>query len=192
MRKREHNATRPARQKTENSKNRAVDERGEDGLRDFPAFHPRPPVIVIGLSSAEKSGKRWVTLVRADQSQRFIDRLIANDPREPWRSRDPPTTCSATVFATDIEVSAAWRDDDTSHLRGGAGPGRASCIGGATLSHRLISSTPLAFMQIDDKRKFTLRDWSRNLVYQLLDESKNALATLQCYNTDTRYTYYRR
>ncbi|KAL0133078.1 hypothetical protein PUN28_000681 [Cardiocondyla obscurior] len=33
-------------------------------------------------------------------------------------------------------------------LRGGAGSGRASCIGGATFSHRQIFSTPLKFMQI--------------------------------------------
>ncbi|KAL0123588.1 hypothetical protein PUN28_005832 [Cardiocondyla obscurior] len=31
----------------------------------------------------------------------------------------------------------------TSHLRGGAGPGWASCIGGATLSQRQKSTTPL-------------------------------------------------
>ncbi|KAL0129953.1 hypothetical protein PUN28_001902 [Cardiocondyla obscurior] len=41
---------------------------------------------------------------------------------------------------------------DTFHLRGGAGPGRASCIGGATYSHRQKSSTPL--MQIGKSHVF--------------------------------------
>ncbi|KAL0122715.1 hypothetical protein PUN28_007423 [Cardiocondyla obscurior] len=43
---------------------------------------------------------------------------------------------------------------DTSHLRGGAGPGRASCIGGATFSHRQNSSTPLKHMQIGESHNF--------------------------------------
>ncbi|KAL0114747.1 hypothetical protein PUN28_011805 [Cardiocondyla obscurior] len=43
------------------------------------------------------------------------------------------------VFASDLCAEGL----DTSHLRGGAGSGRASCIGGATLSHRQNSSTPL-------------------------------------------------
>ncbi|KAL0128928.1 hypothetical protein PUN28_003952 [Cardiocondyla obscurior] len=43
-----------------------------------------------------------------------------------------------------------WKDDYTSHLRGGAGSGRASCIGGATLNHRLNSTTPLTLMQIGE------------------------------------------
>ncbi|KAL0099968.1 hypothetical protein PUN28_019450 [Cardiocondyla obscurior] len=34
-------------------------------------------------------------------------------------------------------------------LRGGAGPGWASCISGATISHRQNSTTPLKFMQIE-------------------------------------------
>ncbi|KAL0112039.1 hypothetical protein PUN28_013334 [Cardiocondyla obscurior] len=38
--------------------------------------------------------------------------------------------------------------DVTSHLRGGAGPGRASCLGGATYSHQ-NSTTPLKLTQID-------------------------------------------
>ncbi|KAL0117242.1 hypothetical protein PUN28_010228 [Cardiocondyla obscurior] len=38
----------------------------------------------------------------------------------------------------------------TSHLRGGAGSGRASCISGATFSHRLNATTPLKFMQIGE------------------------------------------
>ncbi|KAL0106871.1 hypothetical protein PUN28_015418 [Cardiocondyla obscurior] len=48
------------------------------------------------------------------------------------------------VFASYL-CAEGWLD--TSHLRGGAGPGRASCIGGATFSHRQNSSTPLMSMQ---------------------------------------------
>ncbi|KAL0108418.1 hypothetical protein PUN28_015161 [Cardiocondyla obscurior] len=42
----------------------------------------------------------------------------------------------------------------TSHLRGGAGPGRASCIGGATFSHQQKSSTPLKLMQFGESHVF--------------------------------------
>ncbi|KAL0099172.1 hypothetical protein PUN28_020031 [Cardiocondyla obscurior] len=39
--------------------------------------------------------------------------------------------------------------------RGGAGSGRASCIGGATFNHRQKSTTPLKLMQIAKKRALT-------------------------------------
>ncbi|XP_070520934.1 uncharacterized protein [Cardiocondyla obscurior] len=50
------------------------------------------------------------------------------------------------VFASDL-CAEGWLV--TSHLRGGAGPGRASCIGGATFSHRQNSTPPLKLMQMD-------------------------------------------
>ncbi|KAL0106980.1 hypothetical protein PUN28_015482 [Cardiocondyla obscurior] len=65
--------------------------------------------------------------------------------------------CKITVgvFASDL-CAEGWLV--TSHLRGGAGPGRASCIGGATFSHRQNSSTPLKLMQIGSACKMVLQE----------------------------------
>ncbi|KAL0118990.1 hypothetical protein PUN28_009551 [Cardiocondyla obscurior] len=51
-------------------------------------------------------------------------------------------------------VTCARKDDSTHKLRGGAGPGRASCIGGATFRHRLNFTTPLMLMQIGESHAF--------------------------------------
>ncbi|KAL0112378.1 hypothetical protein PUN28_012012 [Cardiocondyla obscurior] len=51
-------------------------------------------------------------------------------------------------------VTCARKDDSTHKLRGGAGPGRASCIGGATFNHRQNSTTPLKLMQIGESHDF--------------------------------------
>ncbi|KAL0110325.1 hypothetical protein PUN28_013769 [Cardiocondyla obscurior] len=53
------------------------------------------------------------------------------------------------VFASD---SCAEGGLGTSHLRGGAGLGYASCIGGATFNHRQNSTTPLK--QIGESQHF--------------------------------------
>ncbi|KAL0109048.1 hypothetical protein PUN28_014265 [Cardiocondyla obscurior] len=64
------------------------------------------------------------------------------------RSRNFRDQITVGVFAIDL-CAEGWLD--TSHLRGGAGPGRASCLGGATYNHQQNSSTPLKFKQIGEK-----------------------------------------
>ncbi|KAL0107384.1 hypothetical protein PUN28_015737 [Cardiocondyla obscurior] len=54
-------------------------------------------------------------------------------------------------------VTCVRKADDTSHLRGGAGPGWASCISGATFSQRQYSSTPLR--QIGESHDFFFVVW---------------------------------
>ncbi|KAL0129248.1 hypothetical protein PUN28_004150 [Cardiocondyla obscurior] len=55
----------------------------------------------------------------------------------------------------------------TSHLSGGAGPG-ASCIGGATYSHRQKSTTPLRLMQIGKSHDFFSRSLESGLLNRQL------------------------
>ncbi|KAL0107224.1 hypothetical protein PUN28_015628 [Cardiocondyla obscurior] len=52
------------------------------------------------------------------------------DPRRRRRHAMPKATKRLTCYL----CAEGWLD--TSHLRGGAGSGWASCIGGATFSHR--------------------------------------------------------
>ncbi|KAL0104281.1 hypothetical protein PUN28_017184 [Cardiocondyla obscurior] len=67
---------------------------------------------------------------------------------QPRRSTQlyPPSSTNASSPPINNYTNRS-RDDSTRNLRGGAGPGRASCASGATFSHRQKSSTPLTLMQ---------------------------------------------
>ncbi|KAL0112429.1 hypothetical protein PUN28_012040 [Cardiocondyla obscurior] len=65
-----------------------------------------------------------------------------------WQRRRRGKESDTSAF---IDSTLALKEGPTRHsadiLRGGRGPGRASCIGGATFSHRQNSRTPLKLMQ---------------------------------------------
>ncbi|KAL0120741.1 hypothetical protein PUN28_008423 [Cardiocondyla obscurior] len=89
---------------------------------------------------------------RSGSSVQYSDGFILNASAEQDRAKvmNNFRDCKITVgvFASDL-CAKKWLD--TSHLRGEAGSGRASCIGGATFSHRRNSTTPLKLMQIGTK-----------------------------------------
>ncbi|KAL0131455.1 hypothetical protein PUN28_002767 [Cardiocondyla obscurior] len=80
------------------------------------------------------------------------EKLKASHSRHPERRRRPRKgirhrrSNSKILY---VQCAEGWLD--TSHLRGGAGPGRVSCIGGATFSHRQNSSTPLLMQSVTNK-----------------------------------------
>ncbi|KAL0110296.1 hypothetical protein PUN28_013740 [Cardiocondyla obscurior] len=93
-----------------------------------------------------------ITYSHLTENYKYRRSCIRIDCRQ--RVSSPPTlriirTAVGSSAVPGVSNSCAEGGLDTSHLRGGAGPGRASGTGGATFKHRQNFTTPLRLMQFD-------------------------------------------